>query len=256
MVVDNGSSDGSAELIRDQYPWVELIVQKRSHSFAANNNRAFAQHPSEYFLMLNPDTVIGEGAVEALVRFMEAHRECGACGPQLVFPDGSLQLSCRQFPTLWSTLLRRSPLRLCLPKNLRGSKHLMARISHDRAMQVDWLLGACVLVRRRAIAGPILLDEAFQLYCEEIDLCLRLLKGGWQTHYVPSARVVHHHLAKSDSKLFCRESLLHVQSMLHFVKKHYLSLSRGTSAQPGITDAKDLVWDQGGIASSQRPTLL
>jgi len=234
VLVDNCSSDGSAEFVRDRYPWVKVIERKRSNSFAANNNLAFASFPSEYFLMLNPDTVLDESAVDTLVEFMEDHRYCGACGPKLVFPNGSLQYSCRRFPTVWSTLLRRSPFRLLLPRELRGVKHLMVSVSHDNEMAVDWMLGACLLVRREAIVGTGLLDEAFPLYCEEIDLCFRLKKGGWGTYYVPSAKVIHHHLAKSDSTLFCRESLLHAVSMMHFMNKHYFSLDRGAGRFSGV----------------------
>ncbi len=234
ILVDNCSSDGSVELVRDRYPWVEVIEQMRLNSFAANNNLAFKAFPGEYFLMLNPDTVLDEGAVDVLVEFMEDHPHCAVCGPMLVFPNGSLQHSCRRFPTVWSTLLRRSPLRLLLPRERRGVNHLMASVSHDKEMAVDWMLGACLLVRCKAIKGTELLDEAFPLYCEEIDLCLRLKKGGWGVHYVPSATVVHHHLAKSDSKLFCRESMLHAASMMHFMIKHYVSLNRGVVGVLGV----------------------
>jgi N-acetylglucosaminyl-diphospho-decaprenol L-rhamnosyltransferase len=234
VLVDNCSSDGSVELVRDRYPWVEVIEQKRLNSFAANNNLAFTSFPSEYFLMLNPDTVLEEGAVDTLVEFMEQHRYCGICGPKLVFPNGSLQYSCRRFPTVWSTLLRRSPFRLLLPRKLRGVKHLMVSVPHGNEMAVDWMLGACLLVRREAIMGAGLLDEAFPLYCEEIDLCFRLKKGGWEIHYVPSATVIHHHLAKSDSTLLCRESMLHAVSMMLFMKKHYFSLDRGAGRLSGV----------------------
>lgn len=110
----------------------------------------------------------------------------------------------------------------------------MVSDSHEHEMQVDWMLGACILVRRAAIEGTKLLDEGFPLYCEDIDLCLRLKKRGWTTYYVPSATVVHHHLAKSDSKLFCRESYLHAKSMLHFFRKHYGLIRAGDGLYPGI----------------------
>lgn len=224
ILVDNCSSDGSAEIVRDRYSWVEVVERECSYSFAANNNVAFARYTSEYFLMLNPDTVLGEGVVDTLVKFMEDHPGCGACGPRLVFPDGSLQYSCRRFPTVWSTLLRRSPIRLLLPRERRGARHLMMSVCHDNEMEVDWLLGACILVRREAIKETRLLDEGFPLYCEDIDLCLLLKKGGFATYYVPNVTVVHHHLAKSDSKLFCRESFLHALSIMHFMRKHYFSI--------------------------------
>ena len=110
----------------------------------------------------------------------------------------------------------------------------MASVSHESEMVVDWMLGACLLVRRDAILGTGLLDEGFPLYCEEIDLCLRLKEGGWETFYVPSSRVAHHYLAKSDSSLFCRASLLHFVSMMHFIRKHYFSLDRRAGRLSGI----------------------
>jgi N-acetylglucosaminyl-diphospho-decaprenol L-rhamnosyltransferase len=235
VLVDSNSSDGSADLVRDKYPWVELIERDRLYSFSNNNNVAYASSPSEYFLLLNPDTELGEGAIDTLVEFMEQHPSCGICGPKLIFPDGSLQYSCRQFPTFWSTLVRRTPLRALFPKERRGVKHLMVSVSHEDPMPVDWMLGAALLVRRSAIADMELLDEGFPLYCEEIDLCLRLKQGDWETYYVPSVKVVHHHLAESDAKLFSRASMLHAKSMMHFIKKHYLSWGRRSGSLYGVT---------------------
>jgi GT2 family glycosyltransferase len=235
IVVDNGSTDGSAELVRDHDPWVTLIRREKCSSFAENNNVAFACSNSEYFLMLNPDTELHPDSVKILVGFMERHPDCGLCGPKLVFPDGSLQYSCRRFPTGWSTLLRRTAIRLVVPRDKRGRGHLMVSASHEKTMHVDWMLGACLLIRSGAIPGLKLLDEGFPLYCEDIDLCRRLAKGGWEIYYVPSTTVVHHHRARSDSKLLCRESVLHTRSMLHYIKKHYLLPSENTALHPGVT---------------------
>jgi GT2 family glycosyltransferase len=234
VLVDNRSSDGSADLVREKYPWVKLIERKGLHSFSNNNNVAFASSPCKYFLLLNPDTVVDEGALDILVQFMEDNPSCGLCGPKLLNPDGTLQFSCRRFPTFWSTLVRRTPFRALLPRHLRGVKHLMATASHDEAMPVDWMLGACLLIRSEAIEGAEPLDEGFPLYCEEIDLCLRLKRRGWSVFYVPTARVVHHHLAVSDSVLFSRASLLHARSMLYFTRKHYLSLHRRAARYAGV----------------------
>jgi len=114
----------------------------------------------------------------------------------------------------------------------------MVADSHEHEMSVDWMLGACILVRRGAIEGTKLLDEGFPLYCEDIDLCLRVKKGGWTTCYVPNATVVHHHLAKSDSNLFCRASFLHTKSMLHFIRKHYGIRHTGDDLYPGVNVAQ------------------
>jgi GT2 family glycosyltransferase len=110
----------------------------------------------------------------------------------------------------------------------------MVSLSHEREMEVDWMLGACLLLRRDAITGTKVLDEEFPLYCEDIDLCRRLGRAGWKIYYVPSTTVVHHHMARSDSRLLCRESLLHTLSMLHFVKKHYLFAYRDADLHPGV----------------------
>jgi N-acetylglucosaminyl-diphospho-decaprenol L-rhamnosyltransferase len=234
VVVDNCSSDGSAELVRNLYPWVDFIQQDKRRSFAENNNVAFGSYSGKYFLMLNPDTVLDKMSLAVLVNFMDNHPSCGICGPKLVFPDGSLQYSCRRFPTAWSAILRRTPIRLVVPNVRRGARHLMVSLSHEREMEVDWMLGACLLLRRDAITGTKVLDEEFPLYCEDIDLCRRLGRAGWKIYYVPSTTVVHHHMARSDSRLLCRESLLHTLSMLHFVKKHYLFAYRDADLHPGV----------------------
>jgi N-acetylglucosaminyl-diphospho-decaprenol L-rhamnosyltransferase len=234
VVVDNCSSDGSAELVRDRYPWVKLVRQNRSRSFAENNNMAFESCGGKYFLMLNPDTEVHTDSVASLVDFMESHVTCGICGPKLVFPNGSLQYSCRRFPTVWSTLLRRTAIRLIVPREKRGVSHLMISASHEHEMRVDWMLGACLLIRREAIPGTKVLDEGFPLYCEDIDLCRRIGKAGWGVYYVPRTTVVHHHRARSDTELFCRESLLHTRSMLHFITKHYLFPSETVALYPGV----------------------
>lgn len=198
--------------------WVELIERENGNSFSNNNNMAFQATSSEYFLMLNSDTILDDGAIDTLVQFMDENRSCGICAAKLVFPDGSLQLPCRRFPTLWSTLLRRTPFRALLPSKQRGVRHLMASVPHTSNMAVDWMLGTCLLVRRQTISGEELLDEEFPLCGEEIDLCLRLKQGGWTSFYIPGAKVVHPHQAKSDASLFSRASLLHFRSMTHFAK--------------------------------------
>ena len=151
LLVDNCSMDGSAECVREAYPWVEVIERDRRYSFSANNNVAFSRYRTDFFLMLNPDTVLGENAIDTLVSFMQNNPRCAVCGPKLVFPDGSLQHSCRRFPTVWSTLLRRTPIRILLPQNMRGQKHLMLSSPHDEEMQVDWMLGACLLIRCKGV---------------------------------------------------------------------------------------------------------
>lgn len=233
VLVDNNPSDGCGEFVRSTYPWVTVIRRDRPYSFAENNNLVYAMFGGSYFLMLNPDTSVRPGALPTLVNFMERNESAGACGPKLVFPDGALQYSCRRFPTLWSTVLRRTPIRLLLPHDRRGSSHLMRFSPHHERMSVDWVLGACLLVRRSAIAGTQLLDSRFPMYCEDIDLCYRLKKARWKTYYVPEAVVVHHHRAESDRRLLSRSSVLHTISMVRFGLKHHLFAGRDRALYPG-----------------------
>jgi len=160
---------------------------------------------------------------------MESNPDVGICGPKLIFPDGSLQLSCRKFPTFKSTLIRRTPIRGLFPYHKRGQDHLMSNWDHKSTIEVDWMLGACLMIRREAIIEVGLMDENFLLYCEDIDLCLRVKQKGWKNYYLHDAKIIHYHLAKSDKSFFCYNTYLHFKSMFYFLQKNWQFLKkRGT----------------------------
>lgn len=225
LLLDNCSSDGIADLVRNNFTNVHFFENSTRYGFAKNNNILIEKSKGKYLLLLNPDTVIKNDAIERLMKFMEENHEAGICGPKLLFPDEKLQLSCRKFPTLKSTLIRRTPIRNFLPYEKRGSDHLMSNWDHNATIEVDWLLGACLMIRRQAILEVGLVDENFPLYCEDIDLCLRMKQKNWKIYYVHDAIVIHHHLAESDKKFFSRKTYLHFKSMLYFLKKHWYSKS-------------------------------
>jgi GT2 family glycosyltransferase len=231
FVVDNCSTDGTAEVARAHFPSVQVIVNPAPRGFAANNNAAIRLSWGRYILLLNPDTVVQEGALETLVAYMDAHPGVGICGPQLCFPDGLVQPSCRRFPTWRSTLARRTPLRRFLWNSSLNAYHLMADFDHAREQAVDWMLGACLMARRAAIEDVGLLDEGFFLYVEDIDWCYRMYRHGWSVVYVPSARVVHHHLAETDRRWLTWRTWTHYRSMARFVWKHYLRPRLSLSSQ-------------------------
>jgi len=222
MVVDNLSDDGSANVVREHLPTARLLLNSVKRGFSANNNTAIRLATGRYVLILNPDTEVLSNALETLIAFMDAHPQAGLCGPQLRFPDGSVQLSCRQFPTWCSFLARRTPLRRYLWKSSLNTQHLMANINHTQIQEVDWMLGACLMVRQTAIDDVGLMDEGFYLYVEDIDWCYRMHQHGWGVFYVPTAQVIHHHLAVTDHRWWTRRTLIHYQSMGRFIWKHYL----------------------------------
>lgn len=226
FLIDNASTDGGTKFVQQHYPHVHLLIQKQQRGFSTNSNIAIRQSRGRYILLLNPDTEIVPSALKALLRFMDTHPNIGICGPQLRFPDGSLQFSCRAFPTWRSTLVRRTPLRFFLQNSSINRNHLLSDIDHNKTQEVDWILGGCMMIRQKMLEDIGLLDENFYLYCEDIDICLRAKKGNWKVYYVPTARAIHHHLAVSDKKLFSMHSYHHVKSMLHYFIKYRLWMAQ------------------------------
>lgn len=187
LVVDNGSDDDSAKMVRDEFPEVQLIANDDNPGFARANNQAIRRSSGRYVLLLNPDTEVQPGALDRLVRFMDGHQRAGAAGPLLLNPDGTLQLSCYRSPSLSRELWRMFHLdALC-----RYNSYPVARWNWDQPREVDVVQGACLIVRREALEQVGGLDEDYFIYSEEVDLCERLRHRGWTVHWVPRARVVH-----------------------------------------------------------------
>jgi hypothetical protein len=221
IMIDNRSDDESAHLIH-QYPQIRLFINQQRRGFSANNNYGMAMAKGQYILLLNPDTEVKPNALQILMDFMEQNPQVGLCGAQLLFPDGSIQPSPRRFPTLGSTIARRTPLRVFLKNSPLNQRHLMFDLNHHQPQPVDWLLGACLMIRREVLATVGPLDEGFFLYVEDIDWAKRIHQKGWQVFYVPTAQIIHHHIAVSDKKFLSRYMWLHFQSMLRYVRKHLL----------------------------------
>ena len=220
IVIDNCSDDNTVELVERDFPYVRLIRNSSRHGFAYNANLGMHEARGRYVLLLNPDTEAVGRSVGEMVIFMDQRPDVGLVGAQLLFPDGAVQPSCRRFPTWRSVLARRTPLRRLLRHSRWNVEHLMGDSGHDRVQEVDWLLGACLMVRREAIADVGLLDEKYYLYVEDIDWCLRMHQHGWKVLYLPATRFVHHHLAVTDKQFFTKATLHHFRGMLRFWRKH------------------------------------
>jgi hypothetical protein len=188
IVVDNASGDGSAAMVAELFPSVVLIQNETNRGFAAANNQALAISRGRLVLLLNSDAVLLPDTLPILVRFMDDHPECGLVGGQLLNPDGSFQGSFADFPTLGSELL----LLTTLSRWLRQPGYPSYPAEQSRlARSVDWVFGACMLVRRAAIDQVGGLDEDYFMYTEETDWCYRLRQAGWTISYVPAARLLH-----------------------------------------------------------------
>jgi GT2 family glycosyltransferase len=216
IVVDNASHDGTPEMVRQRFPSVRLIANDENIGFARANNQAFRVSSSRYLLMLNPDTRIQPGALRTLVEFVDRHPRAGAAGPRIVDSDGSLQTSCYPAPTLARELWRLFHLDEIHPYGCYD----MERWDTNRAWAADAILGACMLLPRKAVdeVGP--LDEDFFIYSEEIDLCKRLRERGWGVYWIPQAVVMHHGAQSTrqvPTDMFLR---LYEAKVLYFRKHH------------------------------------
>jgi GT2 family glycosyltransferase len=208
LVVDNASHDGSAELVRKAFPQVELIESGANLGFAAGNNlalcRVLAGQPvARYCLLLNPDTEPQHDAIPQLVRLMDTRPDVVVCGPQLRYPDGSIQSSRRRLPTRASFFWESTPLEQLWPHNPWLRAYRCAERSDDALQPVDWLVGAALLVRTAAIGAAGLLDERFFMYSEELEWQRRLGRTGLVC-YLPTALIVHHEGKSSEQAVAAR----------------------------------------------------
>lgn len=222
IVLDNASTDGSAEMVRERFPGVTLLRSGENVGFARGYNRAIGAARSRHVLALNPDTVVCPGALGRLVSFMDAQPDAGAAGPRLLNSDGSLQYSCRHFPTPMAAILRNTFLGRLRPRNRHTRSYLMADWDHGTAQPVDWVSGAALCLRREAWEQVGGFDEGFFMYAEDMDWCLRAQQSGWKVYYVPDAVIVHHIGRSSDQRPFPMVVAFH-RSMARFYLKHYAS---------------------------------
>jgi len=213
VVVDNASADGSAALVRAEFPAVTLIANDTNRGFAAACNQGIRATTAPFILLLNPDTVVTATAWETLAAVLRAEPQVGACGPRILNPDGSPQISCRRFPTWWRMSLAELGLRR------------FYHVAQPRA-EVEQLMGACLLLRRAALEQIGLLDERFFLYFEEVDLCLRLHQAGWRVRFVPGAAIVHQGGQSSRHDRAAARAHRY-RSLFEFYRKHYPAWQRG-----------------------------
>ena len=215
IVVDNASTDGTVALVRERFPDVQ-VVEQGNLGLAAGWNVGVARGSGRYVLLLNADAWLKEGALAALVAFADEHPEAAVVGPRLLNPDGSLQRSVRGFPTLWRLATEYLFLRKLAPRSELLNGFYAGGFEHDEVREAEFLMGACLLVRREAAdrVGP--LDESFFLFSEETDWCYRFVSAGWKVLFYPGAECVHVGGGSHGGRMF-KEN---VRGNLRFLAKH------------------------------------
>ena len=219
IVVDNASVDDTVARVRAEFPEVGLIVNAENRGFAAASNQALAAAQGRYLLLLNPDTVVPPHGLEELVAFADRHPEAGIVGPQLRYPDGSLQYSARHFPTISAALFRNTWLGRAFPKARAVQAYLMTDWDHSEVWEVDWVSGAAMLIRREAYEqiGP--LDERFYWGSEDVDYGWRAHRAGWKVLYTPTPSIIHTVGRSSDQAV--RRTIVNThRSMYRLYCKH------------------------------------
>lgn len=216
VLVDNASSDGSAEMVKTRYPQVRLVESGSNLGFAQGNNLAVPMCVGEYILLLNPDTIVKPKALQALIDFLDTHPEAGAAGSMLLNPDGTLQPSCHPRPQLGRELWRLLHFDSLKPYG----RYNMYQWDLTKNREVDVLMGASLIVRKVILDQIGFLDGDYFMYSEEVDLCFRLQKAGWKLYYVPESKVIH--LGGQSSKQVPTDMFLQLYlGKLKYFRKHY-----------------------------------
>jgi N-acetylglucosaminyl-diphospho-decaprenol L-rhamnosyltransferase len=215
IVVDHGSTDGTIELVRARFPRAQLVEQE-NRGLAAGWNRGLVETTSPYVLILNADAWLLPGSLETLAAHADRHPQAAVVGPRLRNPDGTLQRSVRGFPTLWRLATEYLFLRKLAPRTRALNAFYAGGFAHDVPREADFLMGACLLVRREAIDAVGPLDESFFLFSEETDWCYRFRQAGWTVLFTPEAEAVHVGGASHGGRFFREQVLGHVR----FLAKH------------------------------------
>jgi N-acetylglucosaminyl-diphospho-decaprenol L-rhamnosyltransferase len=219
IVVDNASTDGSAEMVEAEFPSVQLIRNSTNRGFPAANNQGLALARGRYVLLLNPDTEVRGAALATLVDYADHHPDVAVVGPRLLHADGSPQRSRYRFPTLATALFESTWLQPIAPRRLL-TRYYALDLPDDEPCDVDWARGAALLMRRAATehVGP--LDEGFFMYSEELDWCRRARSAGWRVVWLPTAEIVHHEGKSSEQVVAARH--IHFQtSKVRYFRKHH-----------------------------------
>jgi GT2 family glycosyltransferase len=190
IVVDHGSTDGTLELVRERFPEARLIEQENK-GLGGGSNAGMRVASGDYFLLLNSDAWAVDDAVEHLAAFADEHPEAAVVGPRLLNPDGSLQRSVRGFPSLWRLATEYLFLRKLAPRSRALNAFYGAGFDHDEVREAEFLMGACLLIRREAADTVGLFDEDFFMFSEETDWCYRFRQAGWKVLFTPAAEFVH-----------------------------------------------------------------
>lgn len=226
FVVDNHSIDGSVQMVKTCYPRVKLLENRTNTGFSIANNQAIRESRSRYIMLLNSDTILLPGSVEALIQFLDETPEAATVGAKLVGRDGNVQATAKAFPTLFNSFFaKKSLLTKWFPNNPLTKRTLVCMFKdQERPFEVDLVSGAGMLIRRQAFQDVGEFDESFYMYWEDVDWCRRAVQKKWKVFYHPQAPIVHLEGGSSQKEVLRLVVEYHRSVYMYFRKHHYRSL--------------------------------
>ena len=220
LVVDNASTDGSAEKIETKFPWVKLLKSKENLGFSKGNNIAIRQCQGRYIALVNPDVIVFPGCLDELAEFLDQNPNVGHVGPRVFNSDMTQQNTCRRFPSLWNNFCSAIGLESIFKGFRFFAGEQMFYFSHNRTLSVNVIAGCFSMIRRETFDDVGLLDENLFMYGDDIDWCRRAWNAGWQVVFYPDARAIHHR-GKTTAPFPVRFSVAQQRSVLHYWAKHH-----------------------------------
>jgi GT2 family glycosyltransferase len=226
FVVDNASMDCSVEMIKNSFPNVHVIENAENVGFSKANNQAITLSKGRYVLLLNSDTIVEKNTISDMIRFMDTNPNAGASGCKVVLPSGDLDKAChRGFPTPSASFYYLTGLDKRYSHNPKYTAYHMSHLDMNKIHEIDCLVGAFMIVRRKTIHEIGLLDESYFMYGEDIDWCYRIKQAGWKIYYNPQVKITHYKGASSRKKpikiIYEFHRAMYIFHRNHFSKKYY-----------------------------------
>lgn len=220
FVVDNNSTDGSVEYIKERYPETKIIANHENVGFAKANNQAIEKSKGEYVMLLNPDTIIGEETLNKCIDFLDSNKDAGALGVKMLKSNGTFALESRRgIPTPFTSFCKMTGLCTLFPQSRIFGRYYMQYLDKEETNRIEIISGACMVIRRKTMELSGTLDETFFMYGEDIDMSYRLLKTGYNNYYLPAP--ILHYKGESTEKSSYRYVYVFYKAMLIFFRKHY-----------------------------------
>ena len=226
IIVDNHSEDGTSEMARTEFPEALLIENPVNRGVAPSRNQALPLAKGRYVLILDADMLLIENSFKPMIEFLDTTADAGICGCKLTFADGAVQRNARRYPSPLAFILRRLTFLDCVKNSSILKYHEMSEWERNDVRDVDYVIGACQMIRREALQQVGLLDEKIFYGPEDIDYCLRMYRYNWKVYYYPHTRIIHYEQRITKKKLFSKISLLHLRGIIYIFFKYHGKLSR------------------------------